>query len=704
MVSEDLDDFSVDVVEFDDGTKVQVMDENDESTSNPVLPSDRFTDDYDRSYPPKPITTSDHHYTEHHYSSYKPSYRRSEDQGYNSRYNNNVHGNGLYDNRRHSSANVGERRSSHDSRWTSRRDSIDNNNWSSNRRSSYDKKSMNTTTTPSYHPTLLQRPRRLSEQSFTSSHSHHSREDHHDIHHNPLQIIPEPTTVVDTEAAAEITAAQREVMLTAAERAKKRRDEEEAEYEAARLRARQKAEALAEKARLEKLEKEAKEAKEKPAITIQKKPAVNNSEKKSIKTNSEPAEKKESKRYSESSVATRTPQKLFEHSPLPDTSKPWNLVAAKKEVPTKSATVPPVTSTVSVSAAPPAAKTEDNEASTKDDTKPTSEAPPAPTATSTETAEEKKEEPIVEPIVDHNGKPLNEDDRAWEVFVSKVKANPTAPILTTNVTSTNDWGSFAARLEEEDDKKHGVFKTKESADIVVEEINFNQNEDWGKIPQHITQGTRGSWTRSAEDDHHAYRNRRGGRGRGGGNTFVANDRNGVGRGRGERGERIERGERMERGGRGGRRSVSNGTTSQFFHSNKNDSWRQPASSSVNDDQQQPIVTEILKKEHPSVDATTITIEKPKEVEELPAPVTQQSPTTSQPDTTSGLSKKTRLTNMLKESSSPIFPDFIEKLAGKKPANMSFMVDVDESDKDITVSFAVSIMLKRHFLTFYLSTR
>ncbi|KAG1058671.1 hypothetical protein G6F42_028583 [Rhizopus arrhizus] len=49
-----------------------------------------------------------------------------------------------------------------------------------------------------------------------------------------------------------------------------------------------------------------------------------------------------------------------------------------------------------------------------------------------------------------------------------------------------------------------------------------------------------------------------------------------------------------------------------------------------------------------------------------------------------LSKKTRLTNLLKESSSPIFPDFIDKLAAKKPANMSFMVDTEESDKEITM--------------------
>ncbi|KAI8090123.1 uncharacterized protein B0P05DRAFT_529448 [Gilbertella persicaria] len=47
-------------------------------------------------------------------------------------------------------------------------------------------------------------------------------------------------------------------------------------------------------------------------------------------------------------------------------------------------------------------------------------------------------------------------------------------------------------------------------------------------------------------------------------------------------------------------------------------------------------------------------------------------------------KTTKLSDLLKESTSPIFPIFIEKLAGKKPPNMSFMVDTDESDKDITM--------------------
>src|SRR5687767_8182100 len=156
MVSEDLDDFSVDVVEFDDGTRVQVESDTTAATTTtttttePVLPSDRFTDDYDRSYPPKLHHQHHHHHNDHphndHHSStggYKP-YRRSEDHGYNARYN--------YDNRR--SSGEGERRYSSSDRWSSNREN-------GYRRSSYDRKPDQI-----FHPTtLLQRPRRLSEQS-----------------------------------------------------------------------------------------------------------------------------------------------------------------------------------------------------------------------------------------------------------------------------------------------------------------------------------------------------------------------------------------------------------------------------------------------------------------------------------------------------------------------------------------------------------
>ncbi|OBZ91586.1 hypothetical protein A0J61_00395 [Choanephora cucurbitarum] len=185
MVSEDLGEFSVDVIEFDDGTKVQIENTVEDA---PVSPSDRFPDDYDRSYHRS-------HPPAHHNDHYKPFYhnqRRSEDHY-------------RYDNSRRSSAP-----------WP-RRDSFEHRG----RRPSYESRSPP--------PPPMQRSRRLSEHSARSD---HSKEEHG----NPLQIIPEPE---------EITVAQKNLMLTAAERAKKRRDEQEAEYAAAAERARQKAAALA---------------------------------------------------------------------------------------------------------------------------------------------------------------------------------------------------------------------------------------------------------------------------------------------------------------------------------------------------------------------------------------------------------------------------------------------------------------------------
>lgn len=671
MVSEDLDDFQVDVVEFDDGTKVQV--DGNEDTTNAVSPSDRFTEDYDRSYPPR------HHNEQLDHGYHKPTYRRSEDHGYNSRYNNsnNSNNNGSnsnYDNRRHSNVAPSapsneERRTSNTTtdRWT-RRESSDTTRLNTNRRSSYDRKSAgfshppvynNTPASSSvYHPTLLQRPRRLSEQSFRSD---HSREDHV----NPLQIIAEPNAQQPDEIAAEITAAQREVMLTAAERAKKRRDEEEAEFEAVRIRARQKADALARLAETKKAPEVKKEleSKKEPEVKkeseskrepeskkesdvkkeiLKKEILKKEVEKKSPKVKSptpppQPSavrEKNETKISVSSSSSppssATSAQNPIETASLPDTSKPWNLVAAKKEI---------------VIAKRP---------TTKSDTKETAKEPESSTA--------KKEEEIVVPSVDKNGKPLSKDEQSWEIFVSKVKTD--APIPKAEA-ALSDWNSYAVRLQKSVVDNQTSFKAKHkagNADKIVEVVDYTQNEEWGTIPSHITQGRahdRG-WTRNDEEHggngRNSYYNSHHGRGM----TSTVADRGG----RGGRGTGTGRG----RGGITGRYSTSSSThynQTQFDTPNSNDYWRQTDT----DEQKQPVVTEILKHEPIA--------------EKLDKQETPESSIVS--DTTVVISKKTRLSNLLKESKSPIFPNFIEKLAGKKPANMSFMVDTDESDKDITVS-------------------
>lgn len=594
MVSEDLDEeFSVDVVEFDDGTKVQI-----EGTEESVNPSDRFTEDYDRSYPPKTTTHHNNDMMDHHSSNYKPNYRRSEDHGYNNpRYNNSVHG---YDNRRHSSSTTNDRWNNNSNNHR-RRESTDSNG-NTNRRASYDKKSSGSVSTgppsshhnnntPSYHPTLLQRPRRLSEQSFRSD---HSREDafHVEHHTNPLQIIPEPSTSTTSvpPVTEEITAAQREVMLTAAERAKKRRDEEEAEFEAARIRARQKADALAEKARLDAVKKEKdspKEEKSEPTKPPEKSEPTKPSEKKPSKEAKTVLKKKDS------SPEPTTPPRT---SSIIDTSKPWNLVAANKKI--------------TIEKRP---KTETTAEKDKETKEPEKSEPP------------KEIEP---PKFDKDGKPLTEDEQNWEMYVSRVKSDTVKPVRKSEVTS-NDWASFATRLQQSVVDNQKAFEAKHKATLgekqketVVEEIQYNEMEKSDASHHNNNKGQNRGWTRN-EDEHGGYN---------------LGERSARGRGSSDR---STRGSRNTQG--------VNRRQPETVH------WRQTNDNSEQEKEPVPVITEILKHE----------------------PVV---------NTPSNISKKSRLTNLLKESVSPIFPDAIQKLVGKKPANISFMIDVDESDKDITVSY------------------
>lgn len=637
MVSEDLDDFEVDVVEFDDGTKVQV--DGSEESINPVSPSDRFTEDYDRSYPPRHNNDStDHGYT-------KSSYRRSEDHGYNSRYNNSVHG---YDNRRHSATvSNDERRPSATAptsdRW-SRRESVDNNvnntSWSNNanRRSSYDRKSGTgpthgnvASTSTLYHPTLLQRPRRLSEQSLKSD---HSREEQL----NPLQIITEPASHEQPqETDEEICAVQREVMLSAAERAKKRRDEEEAEREAARARAKHKAELMAEQARLKAEETDLKKdkslmrevpvkkettVKKEVSVVTEKKPIITEIEKRPKSKSPPPSAiaTTEKKKDSNPTLPTKT-QKVIGHVPLPDTSKPWNLVAANKD-----------------------AMTEKQSNPKKDVIK--------------QPAEPKKE--IIVPTVDKDGIPLTKDEQNWEVFVAAVKTNITPPLAKTEA-SCSAWNSYATRLQESEIEKQALFNAKHKAknpENIVEIVDYTQNEDWGTIPSHITQGKgydRG-WTRN-DEEHGGYNKSGRGRGRGG----------------------LDHG---TRGGRGrGRNSISNSSTQKqhFDVVNNGNHWRQNSIETADGEGvKQTIVKEILKHEPTDTEAVKATKQPHQAENKLTEKVTATS--------------KTENGNLLgswwERSSTPIFPSAIKKLIGKKPTNMVFLLETEDSDTDITVSSVI----------------
>lgn len=560
MVSEDLDDFSVDVIEFDDGTRVEV-DSEASNLAEPVLPSDRFTDDYDRSYPPKP-----HHHNEHHHNTgtgHKP-YRRSEDHGYNTRYN--------YDNRRQS--NEGERRYSSSDRWSGSREG-----GYSQRRPSYDRKPDQT-----FHPTtLLQRPRRLSEQSFRSDHSQE--------HTNALEIIPEPAT-------EEITVVQKNLMLTAAERAKKRLDEQEVKYKATAERARQKALALAEQQRV----------KEGGQSTTEVKPANVEVEKK-ILTKQKSRNENNCSVDNHVSAATKTDSpktKVGSVPKVPDTSKPWNLVAAK------------ITTTEEKSVSP---KQQPSETESVQEVSVTREE-----TTTTSPA-------LTEPSTFKVPKIIAKDQQSWDNYVTKVRNDK--PLASETVTSL-DWNSYATRLQQSEEERTTTakqkFKTtednippealKKQQEPQVEVLDYSQNEEWGTIPAHIMNGRapdRGGWIRNKDE----YRNRSGSRSGRGGRTKAGNRLNGL--------------------------------------TKNTDHWRSE------EEEHQPVVVEILKHE-------------PKKTT---APECQSKEVQFEEETVI-LPKKTRLANLLKESTSSIFPEYIEKLAGMKPANMSFMVDVDESDRDITM--------------------
>lgn len=253
-------DFSAPVLEFADGTTIKVQQKPEEAESEgpqeeeTVTPADRFTDDYDRSYHsqskhhPTLFETGEnrhndrgHGYQRSNYDKWRsgPEERSTHDHDFNPRYDRR----GSYD--RHDGRPSYDRRDSRPSPYyhsgrpsdDQRKEGEGETSWRKNsfqRRPSQDSRD-------EFHPTLLQRPRRQSGMSARSDEYGGSAEGSEGFGTN--NTIPG-----EIERPPEVTAAQKEVMLTAAERAKKRRDEEEAEYIAARERAKQKAMELAKKA------------------------------------------------------------------------------------------------------------------------------------------------------------------------------------------------------------------------------------------------------------------------------------------------------------------------------------------------------------------------------------------------------------------------------------------------------------------------
>ncbi|KAI9304267.1 hypothetical protein BJ944DRAFT_250022 [Cunninghamella echinulata] len=281
MVSEEMD-FSISVVEFADGTTVS-MDKNNneqeeekekEERDKEVLPSERFTDDYDRGYHSKRRQSELYHY-ESSSSSASPNHYNRNINGNRSNYrqspyenvhpsNNSNSNNNNSNNYNNSNNNGGGSGGGYRNKWDNINDH--NNNYSNggNRRGSmhshhsltngmnYQDRRSSTSSWNNNNNNNNNNERRSSHQSSYSSTSNtrRSREASKDL------LSPSSSTVtnqtprngvynLNDDRPPEIAAAQREAMLTAAELAKKRREADEAERQAAVERARQKALALA---------------------------------------------------------------------------------------------------------------------------------------------------------------------------------------------------------------------------------------------------------------------------------------------------------------------------------------------------------------------------------------------------------------------------------------------------------------------------
>ncbi|OZJ02604.1 hypothetical protein BZG36_04276, partial [Bifiguratus adelaidae] len=280
--------FDAPILELADGTTVKIAAADEEGltqegrnaaqaaedafTNEPVAPSDRFSEDYDRAYPPqlRPVTSGsgrqvmenrdnrDQHLEYARRDRYPPK---------------------LYDHERRDERDSYGRRSSGPRRESMENDRIGYNDGYrrprgiSSGRHEHDslgyRNRSHDRDAPSWGPDERQRrfeehrrhvhdhPNDASLDGHLQGNHNYDARDHAPNSSLTLrrgsseaqrQLIPDKDGLVDLERPPSVTAAQRELMQTAAEKAKKRREEEETEYIAARERARQKALALAQKA------------------------------------------------------------------------------------------------------------------------------------------------------------------------------------------------------------------------------------------------------------------------------------------------------------------------------------------------------------------------------------------------------------------------------------------------------------------------
>ncbi|KAF7723636.1 hypothetical protein EC973_001778 [Apophysomyces ossiformis] len=711
MVSEDLD-FSVSVVEFADGTKVKVdtgedgedvhkQKEDQQDESEVVSPSDRFTEDYDRSYPPQlrsvrgdqtRSAADDHgrhgergggYYKPQRYEKWRNNFEEGRENGslpprYAQSYDRRMssersdmrgnHSNDFPSDRRPS--NTSSERSAwgkHFGHDHTRRDSPTTGEtergWGRGR-GRYDSRG-NQEAKGGFHPTLLQRSRRMSDQSALSEHSRdESRRsysaDTQDASNGKASTSEANTTKVQDdseERPPELSAAQREVMLTAAERAKKRRDEEEAELEASRERARQKAMALAEQC--------GNKSTKSVANKNDKSGSSETAETSAPKTIQE-EKKQDERRAPKTSPAPSKPS----DQPTADSDNEISTIVAH-ENPSINLAATTQVDNVSDSKTGETKKQEANEGMVE----------AKEHGDVTETGDEGKSGLDSSAVtVDTPPKkatfPMTEDDENWEQYVSQLK-DSNSPTVSVN-TTVNAWNSYASRLQKvTNERRQVLLRTAGHADATVE-VHDYQRETRLHPSREPVQPRSARGVRSNREEN---------QGRG---------IRGVGKESSDRSNRDVDSRPARGGGNRAETAVSwrrrsdkpAAGTSERPNEKQEDAIekhvRDIASSNTEDQPLFATIETLSEKELPSEQVTKeADIQEQPRLEEEANEVSQPSTAPVVQNTIGKEAKQKKKRSKLHKSSSPIFPEAVERVALKKLSSISFMIDREESDLDIT---------------------
>ncbi|KAI9498612.1 hypothetical protein BDB00DRAFT_392768 [Zychaea mexicana] len=328
-----------------------------------------------------------------------------------------------------------------------------------NRRPSHDRKS-------NFQPTVLQRPRRMSELSARSDRSSSRDEIPQSVvaeqsqsppqQHQQMPPVSLPAVVEGSPSSrpTELTAAQREVMLSAAERAKKRRDEEEAEFAAIRERARKKAEALA-------------------AMCESKSP-------KSSTDAAKPEEKKPA--LDANAVATTdTAPKSENKSPVDGNKTTTDKISTTNDAEKQKPEEPL------------------SETGGKDE----------PATSSTPSANKKDVKASPQPPTDkpHEKEGSDEDDQRWNDYVGNLKESKPAERASTSDSNASAWNAYATRLQSSSEKRMNAAIDKYAAERNLDPSLFDDMRHTDREPLRLHRQQRGDYQGRDSRDRRGQNNR-----------------------------------------------------------------------------------------------------------------------------------------------------------------------------------------------------